>query len=281
MFARVVFLYHITYGDKNFYYTNANKNILFNNTLYLAIPIQHGDMDNNSDEVTKAKVELNITNQCDYIANMLNQYDAYLTDIKIMRYYLTTGDVETEFIGRLSTIEFSVKDANCSFVNLLYDTQRYAMRMIYQRQCPFALYGGQCKVNKFEHETRTDAELWTRIDDFHLQFSGEIPAYTLGGIIVLPNKTPVFVRNVENNVVTTSRPVYDSYMTNADNPYVLIYKGCDRSIKMCNEVFANSENYGGFVKLPIDNPIKKNSLSNGAETMKGSVLARYLKGQLK
>ena len=84
MFARVVFLYHITYGDNNFYYTNANKNILCNNALYLAIPIQHGDMDNNSDEVTKAKVELNITNQCEYVATMINQYDAFLTDIKIM-----------------------------------------------------------------------------------------------------------------------------------------------------------------------------------------------------
>lgn len=281
MFARVVFLYDITYGETHFYYTNANKNVLFNNKLFLAIPIQHGDMDNNSDEVTKAKVELTITNQCAYVTAMINQYDAFLTDIKIMRYYLSTGDVETEFVGRLSTIEFSVKDAQCSFVNLLYDTQRYAMRMIYQRQCPFALYGEQCKVNKFEHETKTLAELWTRVDDFHLQYNGELPEYTLGGIIVLPNNTPVFVRNIEDNIVTTSRPVYDSYMENNDNPYVSIFKGCNRTITMCNEVFANSENYGGFVKLPIDNPIKKNSLSNGAEKMQGNILANYLKGQLK
>lgn len=281
MFARVVFLYHITYGDNNFYYTNANKNVLFNNKLFLAIPIQHGDMDNNSDEVTKAKVELNITNQCEYVATMINQYDAFLTDIKIMRYYLSTGDVETEFVGRLSTIQFSVKDAQCSFVNLLYDTQRYAMRLIYQRQCPFALYGEQCKVNKFEHETKTQAELWTRVDDFHLQYSGELPEYTLGGIIVLPNNTPVFVRNIEDNIVTTSRPVYDSYLESSDNPYVSIFKGCNRTIAMCEDVFHSSENYGGFVKLPIDNPIKKNSLSNGAEKMQGNILANYLKGQLK
>lgn len=282
MFARVVFLYAISYGETHFYYTNANKDVLYNNHLYLAIPIKHGDMDNNSDEVTKAKVELTITNQCDFIAEMINQYDVFLTDIKIMRYYLSTGDVETEFIGRLSTIQFSVKDASCSFVNLLYDTQRYAMRMIYQRQCPFALYGEQCKANKYSHSTLTSAELWTRIDDFHLQYSGELPEHTLGGILVLPNNSPVFVRYIENNsIVTTSRPVYDAYLDNENNPYVIIYAGCNRTIEMCEEVFGNSENYGGFVKLPIDNPIKKNSRSNGAEMIKNNVLASYLKGQLK
>ena len=281
MFARVVFLYDISYGDTHFYYTNANKDVLYSNHLYSAIPVKHGDMDNNSDEVTKAKVELTITNQCSFVSTMLNQYDAFVTDLKIMRYYLTTGDVETEFIGSLSTIEFSVKDATCSFVNILYETQRMAMRMIYQRQCPFALYGEQCKANKFEHETKTSAELWTRIDDYHLQFAGDLPDNTIGGIIELPNKVNVFVRMVENNIVTVSRPVYDDYLVNENNPYVCVYQGCNRSIKTCEELFGNSENYGGFVKLPLDNPVKKNSMSEGGSSMDYTTLKNYLEGQLK
>lgn len=281
MFARVVFLYDITYGDTHFYYTNANKDVLYANHLYSAIPIKHGDMDNNSDEVTKAKVELTITNQCSFVSTMLNQYDAFITDLKIMRYYLTTGDVESEFVGSLSTIEFSVKDATCSFVNILYETQRSAMRMIYQRQCPFALYGEQCKANKFEHATKTSVELWTRIDDYHLQFAGDLPDNTIGGIIELPNKVSIFVRNVDSNTVTVSRPVYDDYLVNDSNPYVTVFQGCNRSIKMCEDLFHNSENYGGFVKLPLDNPIKKNSMSEGGSSMDFVVLKSYLDGQLK
>lgn len=283
MFSRVVFLYEITYGADKYYYTNANQNILYNNHLFSAIPVKHSDMENNADEITKAKCEVNFTNQCEFIGNVIDQYDAFLTTLKIMRYYLATGDIETEFVGTLSVMEFSVKDAKLTFVNLLYDTQRMAMRMVYQRQCPFALYGNQCRARKEDHSTATQASDWTRVDDYHMQYAHTLPDDIVGGMADLPNGAVVFIRGVDynTNTITTSRPIYESYFSSSDNDTVILYQGCNRSIKMCENVFENSENYGGFVKLPLDNPVTKNRLGgeDSATTMKS--WNAYINSQLK
>ena len=282
MFARVVFLYLIEYGTEQYYYTNGNRDVLFNGNTYKAVPIKHGDLENNGDEITKSKCELTITNQCAFIEKMLQQYDSFLTTIKVMRYYLSTGDVESEFIGTLSTIEFSVKDASLSFVNILYETQRMAMRLVYQRQCPYALYGSQCRAIKQEHEISTFASHWTRIDNYRLQYSQTLPNNITGGIAELPNGAVNFIRGVDtkNSIITLSQPVYESSLNVENNRFLTLYHGCDRSIGMCQNLFNNSDNYGGFVLLPLDNPTTKNPAGGSNDTISANDLKNYLNEQL-
>lgn len=199
-----------------------------------------------------------------------------------MRYYLSTGDVESEFIGTLSTIEFSVKDASLSFVNILYETQRMAMRLVYQRQCPYALYGSQCCARKQEHEISTFASHWTRIDNYRLQYSQVLPDNITGGIVELPNGAVNFIRGVdtENNIITLSQPVYESSLNVENNRFLTLYHGCDRSIEMCQNLFNNSDNYGGFVLLPLDNPTTKNPAGGSNDTISANDMKNYLNEQL-
>ena len=35
-----------------------------------------------------------------------------------------------------------------------------------------------------------------------------------------------------------------------------MYKGCDRSIKMCRDRFDNDKNFGGYPIMPLDNPAR-------------------------
>lgn len=282
MFARVVFLYLIKYGEDEFYYTNGNRDVMLGNKVYKAIPIKHGDLENNSDEITKSKCSVTITNKCDFIDMMIHQYDAFVINLTVMRYYMSTGDVETEFIGTLSAIEFSVKDAELTFVNILYETQRMAMRMIYQRQCPFALYGEQCKALKSAHKTATAVTDWTLINDFNLQYNGVLPQHLEGGIIELPNKAVMFIRSVdyEHNSISVSRPVYSDYLEVLGNSVITLYQGCDRSINMCENVFRNSANFGGFTLLPLDNPVTKNHMGGSDSKITMQELQEYLEGQL-
>lgn len=264
MFARVVFLYAVDNGEQKYFYTNANRDLLYNDNLYSAVPVSHDALEHDSDEVTKSKCSVKISVQTDYIQSILKQYDAYLTTLKILRYYVATGDVETEFVGTLSTIEFSVKEATLSFTNVLYDTQRGAMRLVYQRQCPFALYGEQCKVNKEDHAHISYLPNWTRIDDYHLKSAADLPDNIDGGIISMPNKALFFIRMVdyENNIITVSRPVYASYLQPVDGyATVMVYQGCDRTIETCRNRFNNDDNYGGFTLLPLENPTERNPLA--------------------
>lgn len=282
MFARIVFLYHIKVNDDNYYYTNSNRNLIFNENEYIAIPIKHASIESDSDEVTKSKIDVNMTNQCDFINAMMSQYDAFITELTIYRYYTSTGDVETEFKGTMSTIEFSVKDAKVSFANVLYDTQRMAMRMVFQRQCPFALYGSQCRVNKLDYAQQTDVADWTKVDDYHLHYSGsvELSSRLTGGILQFPNGAYFFIRyfNTEENTITVSRPIYTAYFPNSGS--ITLYEGCDRTIETCEKHFHNSENYGGFVMLPLDTPVNRNHLANAVKK-DIEAFRDYVEGQLR
>ena len=279
MFSRVVFLYLIDSGEQKYFYTNASRDILYDDNLYLAVPIRHDTLENDAEEVTKGKCDITVSNQTDYVQRLLQQYDAYLTNLKIMRYYLATGDVETEFAGTLSTMEFSVKDAKLSFVNIIYDTQRGAMRLIYQRQCPFALYGEQCKASRYDHAHYYDKTLWTRLDDYRLQCDADLPDHIEGGIIQMPNAACFFIRltDYSERIITVSRPVYQSYL-DADGS-VAIFEGCDRTIQTCRERFYNDDNYGGFTLLPLENPTERNPLAQSDLEDNAQLLRDYVRTQ--
>lgn len=282
MFTRIVFLYVVDNGEQKYFYTNANRDVIYNDDLYLAVPVSHEALENDSDEVTKSKCTVKISNQTDYIQTVLRQYDAYLTTLKIMRYYIATGDVETEFIGTLSTLEFSVKDAELSFTNVLYDTQRGAMRLVYQRQCPFALYGEQCKVNMEDHAHISYLHNWTRIDDYHLQSATDLPDNIEGGIISMPNKSMFFIRLVdyENNIITVSRPLYATYLQPVGTyATVMVYEGCDRTIETCKLRFDNDDNYGGFTLLPLENPTERNPLAQNDLKDNSQLVRDYVNSQ--
>ena len=104
------------------------------------------------------------------------------------------------------------------------------MRLIYQRQCPFALYGEQCKASRYDHAHYYDKTLWTRLDDYRLQCSADLPDNIEGGIIQLPDSACFFIRLVDysDRIITVSRPVYQTYL-DADGS-VAIFEGCDRTI---------------------------------------------------
>ena len=58
MFTRIVFLYVVDNGEQKYFYTNANRDIIYNDDLYLAVPVSHEALENDSDEVTKSKSSL-------------------------------------------------------------------------------------------------------------------------------------------------------------------------------------------------------------------------------
>ena len=73
MFSRVVFLYLIDSGEQKYFYTNASRDILYDDNLYLAVPIRHDTLENDADEVTKGKCDITVSNQTDYVQRLLQQ----------------------------------------------------------------------------------------------------------------------------------------------------------------------------------------------------------------
>ena len=77
-----------------------------------------------------------------------------------------------------------------------------------------------------------------------------------------------------------SQPVYDSSLNVEGSNFLNLYHGCDRSIGMCQNLFNNSDNYGGFVLLPLDNPTTKNPAGGSNDTISANDLKNYLNEQL-
>lgn len=257
---KIIFLYRIFNGLKYYYYTNSDMNVVYNGEKYISVPISHDNISSDIDEVSKSTLKITLSNQLDYVQHLLQYYDNFITTVTVYRYYLATKETSVDWTGSLTKLEISDSDTKLTIGNVLYETQRQGLRQVYQRLCPYALYGCQCKVNKDDFVHQYSKSNFVHIDDYNLQYTGDALAENiLGGMISLDNGSYYFIKKVDytEKTITTSRPIYkDKDLDNTT--YLIIYEGCDRSMDTCNKHFNNSENYGGFVLLPLDNPTKIN-----------------------
>lgn len=254
--SKFIFLYEINDGEKMYFYTNGDMNVIYDAKTFVAVPISHKNISIDVEEVAKSTVKIIISNQTPYIQKLLENYDTFITNIKIMRYYPYQKKLDIEFVGSLSRIEISDTDTTCTVGNVLYETQRQGLRQVYQRLCPYALYGCQCCVDKEKFSHTFMANSFKIVNQYTVHCTVPLPEHILGGIMLLSNNAYYFIKDVnydEQNIVV-SRPIYSRFFTGI----VMLFDGCDRSMTDCNEHFNNSANFGGFVLLPLENPTTKN-----------------------
>lgn len=253
---KIIFLYAIDDGENQYYYTNADMMIKYDTKTFLSVPISHDEVENDVDEVSKCTIKITMSNNLAYIQKVLECYDVFVTNLTLYRYYPESKTTEIEWRGVLSKLEISHTDTSCTFGNLMYETQRQGLRQVYQRLCPYALYGCQCKVNKSNYGHQFNASAFTITNDYTLTCSDQLPDNLAGGIMLLANNAYYFIKAVDydNMSLTVSRPIYQKFLSGV----IMLYDGCNRTMDMCNGHFNNSENYGGYPLLPQDNPIDIN-----------------------
>lgn len=128
------------------------------------------------------------------------------------------------------------------------------LRRSYQYMCPYALYEGACGVNRNEYEVIANAAAITTLT-LTLDTATSFPDnYFRGGYILWESPSG---RQDTRMVMSSLGAVLTLQLTtiglSVGQP-VRAYPGCDHTIQMCYDRFANAERYGGFPFIPETNP---------------------------
>jgi uncharacterized phage protein (TIGR02218 family) len=136
--------------------------------------------------------------------------------------------------------------------SILSAMERNALSDVYTRECPYVLGGDGCNVDLESYASSGTAS----------SVVGPVvtAAFTSGlanlawGTLKAPDGSQQMILTHEGTVLTLMWPLKSlvSGMT------VTVYPGCDRSIKMCRDVYSNLGCYGGCPGIPgeANNPMK-------------------------
>lgn len=217
-----------------------------------------------------------------------------------------TGTVYKVVIKKAHHDEGIIKDAPLAFtgivtsasssqdpaeLKLVCSTQqgllaRTGLRRRYQLQCPYLLYGSECRASKAaaRFQANISAPTTTSFADVEVMFYGEDAdapeiwrgrdmslaenrVFLVGSTITFaggdykvrdigtygsPNhfRLRLFASDIETlrDAVSSAAP---------EDRVCVITPNCDHTTKCCAEVFSNGPNYGGMPLIPSENPVKQ------------------------
>jgi uncharacterized phage protein (TIGR02218 family) len=182
----------------------------------------------------------------------------------------TDTSVRLMWIGSISQVKRTnpgTAEVTCN--TMVQSFQRNGLRLAWTRTCPYVLYDPKtCKVNRTDHDvTGTVAGFDATL--LNVAALAAFPDNTFTGGFV-----EWAVAVTEANFAHASVPIYER-RTIAEHSGSLIrllgttegisigssvtaYRGCNRTITMCNDVFANIDNCGASPYMPGVSPFDGN-----------------------
>ena len=173
------------------------------------------------------------------------------------------GDAWPVWNGFLINTKATPKNIILQFEASYANIRQYSFQKIFQRLCPYVLYEPPCNASlSHVEETPTVTAIDGReVTVSALEFTGQTTVTTpTGSAPVAPAGVQIqryygyghinfdgIIRVIdqldhEMKVLTLNREIPGLTV----GARIKVYPGCDRTLKTCREVFANTENFGGF-----------------------------------
>lgn len=287
-----VFLYYFNYQNAKFYFTNFDENLtvtggpvgkMTDPQVFTRAQIKHDRLEQTAELNPKS---LNVT----LAANDARLRSYFLLapvsqiDIEIFRANrdTLTGDIDyddlfLEFKGIAQSVGFKDVLISVNFISPLLQEDRPIPRFFYQKNCNHQVYSTQCGVNAALFATTLSVGPVDRINK------------TIDLAL-----TEINVDSPPRTITITDETFIGGYFEDADGEkfgimanqagagsgggvrlwleywppdiqegdVITVFPGCIRIPRICNDLFNNLPNYGGFPYIPIVNPTT-NSISTG------------------
>ena len=167
----------------------------------------------------------------------------------------TSGEFRVVWIGEISSVKREqIESCKLITISLASTFTRVGLRLTWGRQCPYALYDHNCRVDPLRFEV--SGAVVTALDGSSI--TANLPAglasdWFSGGYIEFDRNGYTERRGLraqDGNTLhlfggTTGLQVGQS---------VTLYPGCDRTIATCDSKFSNHLNYGGQPHMPGKSP---------------------------
>lgn len=123
------------------------------------------------------------------------------------------------------------------------------LRRMYQRSCPYPLYGPGCRLNKVNFSVPATISSVSGVDLVIDYGSCEVLS---GGFLEATVNSHKKLRHIEYGAGNSIRLKQEAdWLTIGLS--IITYQGCARTIEACAGQFDNVDNFGGFHAMPVDN----------------------------
>ena len=257
-------LYEFRNGNNTWRFTSADETITYLGNDYVPEQVQRNET-HETQELNKLTLKVTLP-RTNVVATMFQFYPPTdVTSITILRLHRDDGNAIIQWMGRVLNSEYTGVTVELHCEPITTSVRRLGLRRYYQRQCPHALYGAQCKVNKDAHKTIANV---VSIDALKINVSQTLTVNAFaGGMLSWVSFTGIqwrFITGNSANSISVNLPfppdtdVYGRGLPAGTE--LSVYPGCQHTMTDCISIFNNLANYGGFPFIPITNPFNLQTL---------------------
>lgn len=262
-------LYEFSEPNQHWYYTSADRDIVYSGNTYTAIPLSRA-APQSSQDITKADMELHMTFDCPLAQNFLTRLDNNVTLLTVFRWNPGTSSYDVFWKGRVSSHAVKGYELSLSCESIYTSLRRPGLRARYQKNCRHSLYSQGCGVVKANYAVTDIMTSYSNLQLVIAAAANEVDGWYNGGMVYLPDGSYRYILSHTGNTLSllSSADIVNNLAVGYGNSYgkfygnmvFTIYPGCGKNTDDCLNKFNNLDNYGGFPYIPTTNPMGGNSI---------------------
>lgn len=232
-------------------YTNADRNIDFNDVTWEAISISDSGMSAGTGD------NLEITVPADNPVAMLFRGTPPSSPVRVRIHRLHAGDnaFKTVWVATVSEVKREgIERCKLLTASLASTFTRNGLRLTYSRACPYSLYDHNCRVNPEQFGVVGLVIQALDGSAITVNLPGETPDdWFTGGFIEWFTEGVRERRGLGEQSGQRIKVIGGTSGMRVGTT-VTLFPGCNRTIDVCEEKFANHLNYGGVPHMPGKSP---------------------------
>jgi uncharacterized phage protein (TIGR02218 family) len=260
-----VVLYQFSRGAQNWFYTDADQDIVRYINRFVAYPISNAGI-TQSGEPSQDDVTVTMPWDSPVVALFRGIPPALPVYLRIYRRHATDIDDDEDTgtplvwmgtVGQVRRTKPGTAEITCN--TLVKSFERNGVRLGWTRTCPYALYDpATCKADKSLHATLAEITSVTGVAVVAAVFA-TLPAGTLsGGFIEWLIAPDTYERRTIEIHAGDTLTLLGSTDGLEVGSRVTAFAGCDRTVQTCNDKFNNLGNNGSAPTLPGRSPFDGN-----------------------
>ncbi len=240
-------------GLDSWRYTSGDFGFVHLSELYEPYPFRIPEPEQ-TPEIAKGRLQLQTPIDTPLVAEMIASPLVAMIDVTIYRRHRTDAEVIEFWHGYVAGFEVAGDEATITCQQQGTWIRRGGRQRPAQRQCPHALFDGECGLSPAVWGLDGTLISATGAVLVSGAFASQPDGWWVGGMIAAAGTQRMVVAHAADTVTLTV-----GIPTLAAGGSFTAYPGCDHTPDTCNGKFANVPNYGGLPWLPVKNPFAGDS----------------------
>ena len=242
--------YEFIRNDQKYYrYTNADRDVEFNNMIWFSEAISNTGLSVGSGN----NLEITLPSASKVVRIFRGVPPTKPVVIKMYQLHENDNEFRVIWIGKIQEVKReSIEKARLITASVASSFERNGLRLTYGRSCPYALYDHNCQIRQSNYKFANEI---IALDGANITVnpSNVMSGYFSGGYMEYYIDDIQELRGLKSHV-GNSIGVLGGTQGLQKGMKINLYPGCDKTIKTCNEKFNNHLNYGGQPHIPGVSP---------------------------